>query len=166
MQISDVDLILASTSLQQGSYTLYSVILKSKSGKKYTLVDEIESRQEARWIVWQIEKRAGLSLNTQVEINNSVYGPPPPPDGSSFPAGGVRATSSANKKWTQAVGAIFFVGWLGFIGYMMLRVPRMREARSVPSVRTLPAGTGPGGAHPFVRTTAVKQASLAEVLAW
>jgi len=166
MQISEVDSILASTSIQQGSSTLYSVILKSKSGKKYTLVDDIESRHEARWIVWQIEKRAGLSLNTQVEINNSVYGPPPPPDGSSFPTGGVRAISRANKNWSQAVGAIFFIGWLGFIGYMMLRVPRMREAKSAGSAGTTRAAPETGGAQPFVRTTAVKQASLAEVLAW
>ena len=166
MQISDVDAILASTSLQQGSSTLYSVILKGKSGKKYTLVDDIESRQEARWVVWQIEKRAGLSLNTQVEINNSVYGPPPPPDGSSFPAGGIRATSSASKNWSQAVGAIFFVGWLGFIGYMMLRMPRMRGTRSAGSAGSTRSGLVTGGAQPFVRTTAMKQASLAEVLAW
>ena len=159
MQISDVDSILASTSIQQGSSTLYSVTLKSKSGKKSTLVDHIESRQEARWIVWQIEKRAGLSLNTQVEINNSIYGPPPQPgaalsDGSSFPAGGVRTTGSVRKNWSQAVGAIFFVGWLGFIGFMMLRATRMRGARSS------------GSAQPFVRTAAIKQASLAEVLTW
>jgi hypothetical protein len=154
LQISDVDAILASTSIQQGSSTLYSVILKSKSGKKYTLADDIESRQEARWIVGQIEKRAGLSLNTQVEINNSFYGPPPPPDGASFPAGGVRATSRTGNNWSRAVGAIFFVGWLGFIGYMMLRVTHVRGARSV------------GSAQPFVRTAAMKQASLAEVLTW
>ena len=130
------------------------MILKSKSGKKYTLVDDIESRQEARWIVGEIEKRAGLSLNTQVEINNSFYGPPPPPDGSSFPAGGVRATSRTGNHWSRAAGAIFFVGWLGVIGYMVLRVTHLRGARSV------------GTAQPFVRTAAMKQASLAEVLTW
>jgi hypothetical protein len=166
MQISDVDAILASTSIQQGSSTLYSVILKSKSGKKYTLVDDIESRQEARWIVWQIEKRAGLSLNTQVEINNSFYGPPPPPDGSSLPAGGLRASSRASKNWSQAVGAIFFVGWLGFIGYMMLRVPRKRGTRSAGSAGSTRAGSETRGAQPFVRTAAIKQASLAEVFTW
>ena len=159
MQISDVDAILASTSLQQGSSTLYSVILKSKSGKKITLVDDIESRQEARWIVWQIEKRAGLRLNTQVEINNSIYGPPPQPgealsDGSSFPTRGARATSSASKNWSHAVGAIFFVAWLGFIGSMMLRATHVRGPRSA------------GSAQPFVRTAAMKQASLAEILTW
>jgi hypothetical protein len=163
MQISDVDAILVSTSLQQGSSTLYSVILKSKSGKKHTLVEDIESRQEARWVVWQIEKRAGLSSNTQVEIDNSIYGPPPPPDGSSFPAGGVRAASSASKNWSHAVGAMFFVGWLGFIGYMMLRMHGTRSAGGAGSTRS---SFVTGGAQPFARTTAMKQTSLAEVLAW
>jgi len=116
--------------------------------------------------VCQIEKRAGLSLNTQVEINNSIYGPPPPPEGSSFPAGGVRATSSASKNWSHAVGAIFFVGWLGFIGYMILRMPRMRGTRSAGGGGSTRSGLMTGGAQPFVRTTAMKQASLAEVLAW
>ena len=159
MQISDVDSILASTSIQQGSSTLYFVILKSKPGKKYTLVDDIESRQEARWIVWQIEKRAGLRLNTQVEINNSIYGPPPQP-GELCPMAlrsrlaASRTTTGVRNNWSQAVGAIFFVGWLGFIGFMMLRATRMRGARSS------------GSAQPFVRTAAIKQASLAEVLTW
>ena len=86
LQISDVDSILAVTSVQQASSsggTLYSLRLKSKSGKNYTLVDDIESRQEARWIVSKIEKRAGLHVNTQVEINNSFYGPPPQPNSAS-----------------------------------------------------------------------------------
>src|SRR5579863_9284845 len=124
LQVSDVDAVLASTSLQQGSSTLYSVILKSKPGKKYTLADDIESRQEARWIVWQIEKRAGLKLNTQVEINNSIYGPPPQPGeassgGFSFPVGGVRAPSRTGNNVSHAVGAVFFLAWLGFVGSMM-----------------------------------------------
>lgn len=82
MQISDVDSIVPTTSLQQASSsgsTLYSIRLKNKAGKDYTLVDEIESRDEARWIVAQIEKRAGLRANTQVEIGTSIYGPPPQP---------------------------------------------------------------------------------------
>ena len=72
----------ALTGIQQASSsgsTQYSVRLKTKAGQNYTLIDEIESREEARWIVAQIEKRAGLRLNTQVEMNNSIYGPPPQP---------------------------------------------------------------------------------------
>ena len=80
--ISEVDSIVPLTGIQQASSsgsTQYSVRLKTKAGQNYTLIDEIESREEARWIVAQIEKRAGLRLNTQVEMNNSIYGPPPQP---------------------------------------------------------------------------------------
>jgi hypothetical protein len=82
MQIADVASILAVTSIQQASSsgsTLYSLRLQTNSGKNHTLVDEIASRQEARWIVSEIEKRAGLRLNTQVRINDTIYGPPPQP---------------------------------------------------------------------------------------
>jgi hypothetical protein len=83
VRISDVDSIVPVTSIQQASSsgaTLYSLRLRTTAGKNFTLVDEIESRQEARWIVCEIEKRAGLSANTQVEILNSMYGPPPQRD--------------------------------------------------------------------------------------
>ena len=86
MQIADVALILAVTSIGQASSsgsTLYSLRLQTNTGKNYTLVDEIESRQEARWIVCQIEKRAGLKLNTQVRVNDAFYGPPPQPGAAS-----------------------------------------------------------------------------------
>jgi hypothetical protein len=82
MQIADVASILAVTSIQQASSsgsTLYSLRLQTNTGKNHTLVDEIESRQEARWIVSEIEKRAGLRLNTEVQINDAFYGPPPQP---------------------------------------------------------------------------------------
>jgi hypothetical protein len=81
-QIADVASILAVTSIQQASSsggTLYSLRLQTNAGKNYTLVDEIESRQEARWIVSEIERRAGLRLNTEVRINDEFYGPPPQP---------------------------------------------------------------------------------------
>jgi len=82
LQIADVASILAITTIQQASSsgsTLYSLRLQTNAGKNYTLVDEIQSREEARWIVSEIEKRAGLKLNTQVRINDPFYGPPPQP---------------------------------------------------------------------------------------
>jgi hypothetical protein len=175
LQISDVESILAFTSVQQASSSgdaLYSLRLKSKSGKNYTLVDDIESRQEARWIISKIDQRAGLRLNTQVEISNSFYGPPPQPGSAStsdsvFSAGGLRATGRTSNNLSQAVGAIFFVGWLGFIGYMMLRRPHFSSARSIGSTASTStrAGSVTRGAPPFVRTTAIKQALLEDVLA-
>jgi hypothetical protein len=82
MQIADVASILAVTGIQQASSsgsTLYSLRLQTNTGKNHTLVDEIQSRQEARWIVSEIEKRAGLRLNTQVRISDAFYGAPPQP---------------------------------------------------------------------------------------
>ena len=46
-----------------------SIQLCTKSGKKFTLADEITSRQEARWIVSQLETQVGLKLDTHVEVN-------------------------------------------------------------------------------------------------
>ena len=82
MQIADVASILAVTRIEQASSsgsTLYSLRLQTKTGQHHTLVDEIESRQEARWIVSEIEKRTGLQLDTQVRIDDVFYGPPPQP---------------------------------------------------------------------------------------
>ncbi len=86
MQIAEVASILAVTSIQQASSTgstLYSLRLQTNTGKNHTLVDEIQSRQEARWIVSEIEKRAGLRLNTQVRVSEAFYGPPPQPGAAS-----------------------------------------------------------------------------------
>ena len=62
-------------SLSQGGNSdssIYTIQLLTKSGKKITLADEIISRQEARWIVSQIETLVGLKLDTHVEVNLPV----------------------------------------------------------------------------------------------
>jgi hypothetical protein len=79
--VSEIDAVVAVTSGQQsGSQgnAMYAVRLRTKSGRRYTLADEISSRQEARWIVSQIETLAGLKIDTHVEIDSS-FGPPPQP---------------------------------------------------------------------------------------
>lgn len=79
--VSEIDAVVAVTSGQQsGSQgnAMYAIRLRTKSGRRYTLADEISSRQEARWIVSQIETLAGLKIDTHVEIDSS-YGPPPQP---------------------------------------------------------------------------------------
>lgn len=86
VQVADVASILAATSIQQASSsgsTLYSLRLQTNTGKNHTVVDDIQSRQEARWIVSEIEKRAGLRLNTQVRVSDAFYGPPPQPGAAS-----------------------------------------------------------------------------------
>jgi hypothetical protein len=167
VQISDVDSILPVTSLQQASSsgsTLYSLRLRKKDGKAHTLIDDIESRQEARWIVSQIEKRAGLSLNTQVEIGNSLYGPPPQPGTAAtgaFTFAGARAGSAGTvtKNWPQAIGLIFFAGWVAFLGFMMLRTTAFRNAKARRAESAITA------AH-SVRTESMKRASLENLRAF
>jgi len=70
--VSEVDSIVAVGSVQQGSNSndnsIYSIQLQTKSGQKITLADEINSRQEARWVVSQLETLAGLKLDTHVEV--------------------------------------------------------------------------------------------------
>ena len=78
---SEVDAIVAVTSGQQGGTqgnSMYAIRLRTKNGRRVTLADEISSRQEARWIVSQIETLAGLKIDTHVEMD-SAYGPPPQP---------------------------------------------------------------------------------------
>jgi hypothetical protein len=78
---SEIDAIVAVTSGQQGGTqgnSMYAIRLRTKNGRRVTLADEISSRQEARWIVSQIEALAGLKIDTHVEVD-SAYGPPPQP---------------------------------------------------------------------------------------
>jgi hypothetical protein len=79
--ISEIDAIVPVTSGQQGGNggeSMYAIRLRTKNGRRITLADEIASRQEARWIVSQIESVAGLKVDTRVEVD-SPYGPPPQP---------------------------------------------------------------------------------------
>lgn len=69
---SEIASIVPVASLAQGGSSdnsVYSIQLRTKSGKKFTLADEIGSRQEARWIVSELETLAGLKLDTRVEVN-------------------------------------------------------------------------------------------------
>jgi hypothetical protein len=80
---ADIQGVLATAGLQQGksgSNASCLVRLKTKSGKDLTLADNIADRQEARWIVAQIEKLVGLKQDTHVELADSFgrsLGPPP-----------------------------------------------------------------------------------------
>ena len=62
--------------------TSYMILLTTRSGRGLRLADSIADREEARWIVGQIEKLAGLKLDTQVVLQNlgRDLGPPPQRD--------------------------------------------------------------------------------------
>jgi len=69
---SEVASILPVASLPQGGSSdnsIYAIRMVTESGQKFTLADEISSRQEARWIVSQLETLAGLKLDTHVQVN-------------------------------------------------------------------------------------------------
>lgn len=79
--ISEIDTILPVTSGGSGNNsvdTSYAIRLRTKSGKRVTLADEITSRQEARWIVSQLESLAGLQIDTRVEPDPRFGAPPQP----------------------------------------------------------------------------------------
>jgi hypothetical protein len=88
--VSEIDAILPVTS-GQGTSPMYAIRLRTKNGRRITLADEITSRQEARWIVSQVESLAGLKIDTHVEMD-SPYGPPPQPGAPLF-------NSSSSRSW-------------------------------------------------------------------
>ena len=47
--------------------------MQTKDGRKLTLADTIDNRQEARWVAAQLEKFAGLKLDTHVAVD-AVFG--------------------------------------------------------------------------------------------
>lgn len=78
---SDIASIQAMAGVRQSSgyNASYTICLKTRSGTKLTLADNIADREEACWIVAQIEKLAGLEIDTSVvfETFGRDLGPPP-----------------------------------------------------------------------------------------
>src|SRR5437867_3448753 len=117
IQVSDVALIVPVASMQQGSCSgnqLHAIRMRLKDGRKFTLADEIDSRQEARWVVSQIETLAGLKLDTHVEVDwpLGVSAQPLRPT-----SGQVFTPSRSSTSTTASVG-VFFAMVTGMIGFM------------------------------------------------
>lgn len=99
--ISEIEAVVPVTGGQQGSNqesAIYAIRLRTKDGRRVTLADEINSRQEARWIVSQIETLAGLKVDTRVEVTAPFGAPPQPPQPRSDPSQ-LRTTGTA---WPQS----------------------------------------------------------------
>ena len=132
---SDIAQILAVTAAQQGtnpSQASYSLRLQTKSGKKVTLADAIDNRQEARWVAAQLEKYAGLKLDTHVAVDN-VFGVTGPP-----PQRGVTPSSPPlslprNRAVATAVSAAFAMAWMGFMVYHFNSAMRGVPKRTTPT---------------------------------
>ena len=131
----DIQSVLASMGLQSSSGTngSYRIRLQMKNGVGFSLADNITDRQEARWIVGQIEKLVGLKTDTHVALQDGfgqVYAPPvrhAAPGAVQIPA--ARRVNSV----AQVFGLIFFLAWVGFIVLNIARVGKSSPRRGVPS---------------------------------
>lgn len=114
---SDIAQILAVTaSVGQGTQPSYSVRLQTKDGKKVTLADAISNRQEARWVVAQLEKFVGLKLDTHIAAESGLGTCGPPPQRGRVPSESP-ASFRRNSPAAIAVGIVFMVAWTGFLGF-------------------------------------------------
>lgn len=106
------------TAQQKGAQASYSLYLYTKDGRKLTLVDAIDDRQEARWVAAQLEKFAGLKLDTHVAVRAGFGASGPPPQRGQTPS----ASSTSfrrNSPVATAIGLAFFLAWMGFVGYQI-----------------------------------------------
>ncbi len=144
---SEIEAIVAVTSGQQGGtqgQSMYAIRLRAKNGRRVTLADEIESRQEARWIVSQIESLSGLKIDTHVEVD-SPYGPPPQPGQAgtgqagqplfgSLPAGSVQVGWQQSRPQSRAATiisfAVFALCVAGMFGWQGWRFSTFKAAAS------------------------------------
>jgi hypothetical protein len=79
--ISQIDKIVAVTTGEANGSRYnngHSIRLMTKDDRRHIIVPDISSRQEARWVVSQLEALAGLKIDTRVLVE-SPYGPPPQP---------------------------------------------------------------------------------------
>jgi hypothetical protein len=114
---SEIAQILPVTQTQQaGAPASYSLRVQMKNGEKAKLVDMIDNRQEARWVAAQLEKLAGLKLDTHVAIDASFGAYSPPPQRGETPSRSF-STLRRNSPAAIAVGIAFFLAWTGFVGY-------------------------------------------------
>jgi hypothetical protein len=141
---SEIAQILAVTGSYQGTSVnsaSYSIRLLTKSGMKFTLADALYNRQEARWIVAQMEKLANLKLDTHVAVDAPFaayagYGPPPQ-------RGQARAVPSPalqrGNRVAMGVGLLMFAAWIGFIVFRFTSLTHtvpQRSAASTPSAQS------------------------------
>jgi hypothetical protein len=139
---SEVASVVAVASMQQGGNSdnsVHSIRMVTNAGKKITLADEISSREEARWVVSQIETLVGLKIDTHVEVDLPL-GVPARPLGQN--AGPV-FTQTRRSSSTPASLAVFMMMVAGMLGFMAWRMSsftsRRNSSRAAAAPRTNPA---------------------------
>jgi HEAT repeats len=138
---SGIAQILAVTGPEQGTMTTnasYSIRVVTKAGKKLNLVNAIYDRQEVRWIVAQMEKLAGLKLDTHVAIDAPFisyagYGAPPQ-RGQAPPL--PTPASRRGSRTAAVIGGVMFAAWSSFIVFHIFSTPHTTPHRTAPSGTT------------------------------
>jgi hypothetical protein len=134
---SEVASVVPVASMQQGGNSdksVHSIRMVSKSGKKITLADEISSREEARWVVSQIETLAGLKIDTHVEVDLPL-GVPSRPLGQAV---GPVFTNSGRSTSTSASLAVFIMMVAGMLGFMAWRMSSFTSRRNISRAAAAP----------------------------
>ncbi len=144
IQVSEVVSILPVVSMQQGGNSgnaLHAIRVRLKDGSKITLADEIDSRQEARWVVSQIETLSGLKLDTHVEVD-LPFGVPVTPI---LQKPGQTFTQARPRTSTAASFGVLFVMVFGIFGFMAWRMTsftsRTRNSRTAAAAPVKPPVT-------------------------
>ncbi|MGH9641970.1 MAG: HEAT repeat domain-containing protein, partial [Terriglobales bacterium] len=97
-------------------------------------------RQEARWVVSQIEKLVGLKIDTHVALQDSfghLYSPPPQRANSGAVPNAIPSPGfPLRKNYSGYVGLAFFFVWVGFILFNFVRIQGgINRARSSAALR-------------------------------
>jgi hypothetical protein len=111
---------------------MYAIRLRTKDGRRFTLADEIASRQEARWIVSQIETLARLKIDTHVELDGS-YGLPPQPGQPLFKSS--RPPSRASTLISVAMFALCVAGMFAWQGRRFATLKSLASAARASGAR-------------------------------
>src|SRR6267143_2710755 len=142
IQVSDVASIVPVVSMKQSGSSgnaFYAIRLRTKNGRKLTLADEIDSRQEARWVVSRIETLAGLKLDTHVEVDATFGVSSPPPQ----PGASLVFIRPQPKKSVAASLGVFALIAMAMFGWVFWRTPtgasRVRGSRTAAASRLNPA---------------------------
>jgi hypothetical protein len=143
ISFSDVQAVVAGMGIQSTNAIngSYRVRLQTKSGQSFSLADNISDRQEARWIVSQIEKLAGLKLDTHVALQDSFghdYSRPPQ---RTVAGTGSSPIVQRSNKIAGVIGFAMFAGWMGFIVFHMAQIGHNVKQHGSPAVGQAAAGT-------------------------
>jgi hypothetical protein len=153
---TDVEAIVPVASMQQGNTagnTMYAIRLRTKDGRKFALADAIDSRQEARWIVAQMETLAGLKIDTHVETDSPFGAPPQPGQPANQQTWARPVWGSATPRNNSYVPVIaFFVLMAGMFAFMIFRATAFR-ARANNGARNATANRKTTRANSFARRT-------------